>query len=210
MIRCYWTKIPTEKKQQKQVLSLLPMALRTRLNQFQDVGEQQLSACGKVLLQKLLSDYDLSWTLAHLRFDEYHRPYLGDNFDFNIAHSGMIAICAATKTGRVGVDIEKVQEVDVDEFRDFFTPQEWAKITGGRNELNNFYRFWTRKEALLKAIGKGLYADLSWIDVCNNEVEAEGQIYHLAELYVADGYQACIATIGQLAVRCEEIAIADV
>lgn len=59
MARCYWIKIPTEKKQQKQVLSLLPPELRARLNHFQDVGEQQLSACGKVLLQKILSGYSL-------------------------------------------------------------------------------------------------------------------------------------------------------
>lgn len=206
---CYWTKIPTEKKQQKQVLALLPPELRSRLNGFQDIGEQQLSACGQVLLRQVLSGYSLSWTLENLLLDAYQRPYFGDGFDFNIAHSGEIAICAATTSGRVGVDIEKVQEVDVDEFKDFFTPQEWEQITGGRNELNNFYRFWTRKESLLKAIGKGIYVDLSWIDVCKDVVEVKGQVYHLTELYVADGYKACIAVTEKQEIKCEERAVVD-
>ncbi|PZF71400.1 4'-phosphopantetheinyl transferase family protein [Taibaiella soli] len=206
---CYWTKIPIEKKQQKQLLSLLPPELRSHLNNFQDIGEQQRSACGKVLLQQILSGYSLPWALDYLRFDEYLRPYFGNDFDFNIAHSGEISVCAATKKGRIGVDIEKVQDVDVEEFKDFFTQQEWEQITGGRNELNNFYRFWTRKESLLKAIGKGIYADLSWVDVCGDEVEAEGQIYHLTELYIADGYQACVAMTERETVSCEEIAVID-
>jgi phosphopantetheinyl transferase len=41
---------------------------------------------------------------------------------------------------------------------------------------------WTRKEALLKATGKGMLGDLGAIDVCGDEVNMDGQDYYLHSL----------------------------
>jgi phosphopantetheinyl transferase len=78
-----------------------------------------------------------------------------------IAHSGGVAICAAS-TARLGIDIERVERD-----RDFegiaeavFDEAELASI-GGRpraSRMRRFYALWTMKEARAKLDGRGLSA----------------------------------------------------
>ncbi|QEH34713.1 4'-phosphopantetheinyl transferase psf-1 [Aquisphaera giovannonii] len=79
---------------------------------------------------------------------------------FNVSHSGELALIAACRGRELGVDIE--QERPVREAKriveSYFTPAEldrFAALDDLAQELA-FLRGWTRKEAILKAIGVGL------------------------------------------------------
>lgn len=77
---------------------------------------------------------------------------------FNLTHSGDLALVAVAPAGRIGVDIEQLRPVaDADAIAErLFTPEEReAAARGGAAE---FFRIWTRKEALVKASGEGLGA----------------------------------------------------
>jgi 4'-phosphopantetheinyl transferase len=81
--------------------------------------------------------------------------------DFNLAHSGALAAAAvAPRGGGIGVDIERVRPLDDLEgtIRVGFAPAEAEPILvlAGPARLQAFYEAWTRKEALLKALGRGL------------------------------------------------------
>ena len=75
---------------------------------------------------------------------------------FNLAHSGEIALIAISPLGEVGVDLElyhrrrEVQRVA----RRFFSGEE-ASVVAERGEPA-FLSLWVRKEALLKAHGRGI------------------------------------------------------
>ena len=88
---------------------------------------------------------------------------------FNLAHSGSHGLIAYSLQGRVGIDVEIFQEG-----RDFggiaervFGPEERAVLgrASGRKEIEVFYRLWTMKEALIKAIGTGFSLDPSTFEV---------------------------------------------
>ncbi|MGI5407055.1 4'-phosphopantetheinyl transferase family protein [Streptomyces chartreusis] len=70
----------------------------------------------------------------------------------------------AVSTAAVGVDIETHRPVDLPGLgRDTLAPAEAAWLDGftdPRERLLGFYRCWTRKEAVLKAVGVGLSVDL--------------------------------------------------
>ena len=79
---------------------------------------------------------------------------------FNLSHSEDLAVLALTPIRNIGVDIEFIHP-----FTDYlklaatyFSPEEIVYIDSlSENiKLNAFYKLWTRKEAFLKAIGKGL------------------------------------------------------
>lgn len=81
---------------------------------------------------------------------------------FNISHSEALAVVAVTLAARIGIDIERRRPISnleglVERFfaqgeRDCF----FALPNGER--LDAFFRAWTRKEAVLKAIGEGVQA----------------------------------------------------
>lgn len=93
----------------------------------------------------------------------YGKPYLVDfpEIEFNISHSADTLLIAISQIGAVGVDIEQVKPQQ----RDFsalvakcFAEPEiayWNALADSR-KVFEFYRFWTRKEAFAKAVGRGL------------------------------------------------------
>lgn len=88
---------------------------------------------------------------------------------FNASHSNDWALVAVTTRHRVGVDIEMVRDIaeqdDIE--RRFFSPAEVNELGGleGPARVLGFYLAWTRKEALIKAIGLGLHMPLDCFDV---------------------------------------------
>jgi len=83
------------------------------------------------------------------------------DFDFNLAHSGDLALLALSSR-TVGVDVEQRREIPnaLDIARRFFSPREVAalKHLTENERRDGFVNAWTRKEALIKAVGAGLGA----------------------------------------------------
>lgn len=79
---------------------------------------------------------------------------------FNLAHSGGLAVYAWTAGCAVGVDVERIRAVPeaLDLARRFLSPEESEEmeaLDASRREAA-FFAGWTRKEARIKATGRGL------------------------------------------------------
>jgi 4'-phosphopantetheinyl transferase len=90
-------------------------------------------------------------------FKDKGKPYLASapHVRFNLAHSREMALVAVALDVEVGVDIEHVRKLP--EFaaiaQRYFPPD-----TPTPPSVRDFFRRWTRYEALLKAHGAGLYS----------------------------------------------------
>lgn len=88
---------------------------------------------------------------------------------FNLAHSSHRAMLAVAAAGEIGIDIEKIRPVkSLDGIvAKHFSPLERAAFQALPQEerLQAFFRVWTRKEAVVKAIGTGLALSLTSFDV---------------------------------------------
>jgi 4'-phosphopantetheinyl transferase len=83
-----------------------------------------------------------------------------EEIHFNLSRSGDRCLIAVSRSGPVGIDLERVAALEglerIVETR--FAPAEAAAILalGGDERRRAFYTCWTRKEAILKARGLGL------------------------------------------------------
>jgi len=98
---------------------------------------------------------------------------LGKTVSFSMSHSGGYAAYAVTKTFNVGVDVERLDEkrrYEVIAGR-FFSESEKAHLTQRflDERLRMFYRLWTAKEAVSKAVGTGLSYPLSQYEIALNK-----------------------------------------
>jgi 4'-phosphopantetheinyl transferase len=79
---------------------------------------------------------------------------------FNVTHSEGLAVYAFTRAGEVGVDIERIRDIpELEQIAgSYFPPGELARILACPEERrrDEFFRAWTRQEAVLKATGVGL------------------------------------------------------
>ncbi len=159
---------------------------------------------------------------VQFRYGRYGKPRLAgacaDRLHFNVAHSRGLALYALRHDAEVGVDIEYMQE-DV-AYREialeFFSPEEYTELKAlpAHLQLRGFYDGWVRKEAFIKATGKGLYARLSDFSVSLTPAQPArlraikhpvpaGRPWHLSQLDVPAPYAAAVAAEGaRLHLRC--------
>lgn len=196
MIICCYTEINHHWSDQElsNKLVLLPEKLRQQALRKRQWIDQQLSIQGKLLLLHLMNELGINPVLSDLMYTDYHRPYFDNGLDFNIAHSGNTVICCGSDNGRIGIDVEEVKEIDLDDYTDYFTPNEWGNINRHPNKFDGFYDFWTRKEAILKAIGTGFHTPLSTVDISDENLTYDDVTYYLKRIEINGDYKCHIAT----------------
>jgi 4'-phosphopantetheinyl transferase len=89
--------------------------------------------------------------------NEYGKPYLSDveNFQFNLSHSGDWVVGAIDEQP-VGIDIEKIQPIDLDISENYFSPDEHRDLMAQPDRIAYFFTLWSLKESYIKILGKGL------------------------------------------------------
>jgi len=167
-------------------------------------------------LRQLLAAY-LNAQPAQIRINKalHGKPYLADHPElaFNISHSDGHLLIAVGWNCELGVDIEScrdrkslaglVEKCFADEEADY-----WHRMPQAEKN-REFYRFWTRKEAFVKATGRGIALGL---DQCVINPERATEFLRVPESCGAPG-QWRVRDInlgpdvcGALAVKAAEIA----
>ncbi|MFP3989067.1 4'-phosphopantetheinyl transferase superfamily protein [Streptomyces sp. E11-3] len=91
------------------------------------------------------------------------------DLDFNFSRSGPHWLLAVGASGQLGVDVEDGRNLDVEGASALVMSD--AELAYARSSSDTadrqstFFRCWTRKEAVVKAIGVGIIADLKAIDI---------------------------------------------
>jgi 4'-phosphopantetheinyl transferase len=91
-----------------------------------------------------------------LRHDEAGRPHV-DGLWVSVSHGHDLVAVAASAAGPVGVDVENRRSFEVASLaKRWFDPAELAWMAAQPDEVEAFLRLWTAKEAVGKALGRGL------------------------------------------------------
>ena len=166
----------------------------------------------------LVSHYLLRRTLSHYlqtdsgsiryRYGEHGKPHLASpaphDLNFNLSHSGDRLLIAIRHGAEIGVDIELVQKRSkppqlASHFMSGQEAQQLARLTDPVAQRALFFSLWTRKEAYIKALGKGFFHALNKTDM--QEVapdmympsSEENHDYRVIDLHIADDYKAAVA-----------------
>jgi len=179
----------------KDYLSYFPKSYIKKAYSFKNREDTNRFFLGKILLlhgMRKLGYTHLS--LKELSYNSYERPFFKASFDFNISHSGNYILCALSKHCKVGIDIEEIKKIHAPDFLNLFTENEQTYITNSHSSLSAFFQIWTRKEAIVKADGRGLTLQLADFDVRKDQVSVKANTWYLKDLAIAPGYCSCIAT----------------
>lgn len=149
---------------------------RTRADRFHFPHDRRHFIVARGVLRVLLGSY-VGREPRQLEFcySSYGKPSLVDNqvggrtFQFNLSHSHGMALYAAAWDRRVGVDVEWFRpNFGAEQIaKRYFSPNETAvlRTLPPERRIEAFFTCWTRKEAYIKARGKGLSMELDQFDV---------------------------------------------
>ncbi len=104
-------------------------------------------------------------------YNKYNKPFLknNNNINFNMSHSHEIVSYIIALDHNVGIDIELRNKVlNIEEFVNLaLTPAEYMFFSTLEKEekISFFFDQWTKKEALVKAYGKGLSYPINTLEV---------------------------------------------
>ncbi len=137
---------------------------KARADKYVFARDRKHFIVGRATLRKIIGGY-LGISPKEIRFSvrRFGKPYLSaedGGLRFNVSHSRGIAFIAVSVNREVGVDIEFVdQNFDVFSVApSVFSATEVLRIRSLPSNLQaaTFFAGWTRREALLKAMGDGL------------------------------------------------------
>jgi 4'-phosphopantetheinyl transferase superfamily len=84
-----------------------------------------------------------------------------EGISLSISYAQNMVVVAIASDGMLGVDIEKIENIDFEILQKEFTGDEWQQMINSLDFAETFYMYWTRKESALKADGRGLNLELS-------------------------------------------------
>jgi 4'-phosphopantetheinyl transferase len=159
----------------RRLASALSADEAARAARFHFERDRKRFVVGRGFLREVLAGYcGVDPGRLEFEYSAHGKPSLsgdagGDGLRFNLSHSHGLALCAVTRDREIGVDIELIRAVeDLDELAaSVFSAQERQVLRSLRpdEQLSAFFRCWTRKEAIVKALGQGLSYPLANFDV---------------------------------------------
>jgi 4'-phosphopantetheinyl transferase len=150
--------------------AVLDPAERARADRFLRPADRDRYRASHAALRLVLADA-LDVGPAEIRFaaGPAGKPALagmvGEGLDFNLSHSGSRALVGLCRGAEIGVDVEVHRPLPdaLRIARGHFAPDEAAALARLPPEAieATFFGLWTRKEAVVKALGAGLSLPLS-------------------------------------------------
>lgn len=148
---------------------------RNRWRKFMFPGPKRRFAMCRAALRRILCDR-LGCTNEQLTFgeSEHGKPFAVVNgrrvsINFNVTHSGRHGLLAFKSLGRIGIDVEErrsYRHIDlVSESVFGVTERRELKSVQGQRKAEMFFKLWTVKESLVKALGAGMSIDTSLFEV---------------------------------------------
>lgn len=125
------------------------------------------------LVRMILASYLADTDAKALCIDrnEFGKPFLSTcpALSFNLSHTGSWMLLAVSRDIKLGVDIEQIKPRGLLQglVCKCFSPTEqryWMDLPPSLQE-EMFYAFWTRKEAFVKAVGRGIALGLSACEI---------------------------------------------
>nr|WP_086856275.1 4'-phosphopantetheinyl transferase superfamily protein [Amycolatopsis lexingtonensis] len=201
---------------EERFLRLLDEAEQDRFAAYRQDADKRRFLTGRVLAKTVAAER-LGLTPEAVKFDAtcedcgkpHGRPRVpGADLTLSISHSGDLIGLAATPAVPVGLDVETANRRADDGLIDYaLSPAEAAHLAGlgPEEKAAAFFVYWTRKEAVMKATGKGLRIPLQSITfsrydeparlVSSGDAALDPARTRLADLKATDGYRAAIAVL---------------
>ncbi|NIH78368.1 4'-phosphopantetheinyl transferase family protein [Amycolatopsis viridis] len=224
MIECaVWWAVPLP--DEPEYLTLLDDAERGRYRAYRREIDRQRFLTGRVLAKTVAGDL-LGRAAADVTFDAacddcgkpHGRPRVpGAAFELSISHSGERIGVAVTSGVPVGLDVETTSR-RVDDALIGYALNETERATLADltepDRVAAFFRFWTGKEALMKATGRGLRIPLRSLTlagpgdppqlVASADPALDPARTRLADLDPGEGYRAAVAVLAEQELRVTE------
>lgn len=193
MLQLFYNKlsVPFDVKKWAFYFQQMPEDIQERIRRYHQEENKYQLMVGRLLLKKGMRELGFNhFRLADLYYNEYNCPLWENNQHFNIAHSGKVVACAFSQKSKIGLDVEKIRPINLKDFDYILNDLDKRNIRSAADPFHAFFKIWTIKEAVTKAIGKGLAIDVQQIFIDDQYASFEKEKWYYQTLNFEDGFAA--------------------
>ena len=168
---------------------LFPVILPVREEGNGFSGEMKVARLSRIAREALrLSAEKSNVALEEVHKDEDDVPLPSNGIHWSLSHKPM-CVAAVVSNARIGIDVEEIRPRGEKVFDRVAGDREW-ELAEDRS-WNTFFRYWTAKEAVLKAVGVGISGLLKCRVVAipdeNNVIlNYQDNLFHIEQLYYSN------------------------
>lgn len=159
-------------------ITFFPKWRKEKMLRYKHLKGQIQCGLGYILLIHALREEGVFKEMPEFSYNEHDKPFLKNypGWYFNISHS-KTAVCCVLSRKEIGIDIEEVGEYKESLAAYICNDKELESLHDSENKADDFYKLWTRKEAVFKMIGSGITNDIKdildtpYIDITSLKVD---------------------------------------
>lgn len=142
-------------------ITFFPKWRKEKMLRYKHLKGQIQCGLGYILLIHALREEGVFKEMPEFSYNEHDKPFLKNypGWYFNISHS-KTAVCCVLSRKEIGIDIEEVGEYKESLAAYICNDKELESLHDSENKADDFYKLWTRKEAVFKMIGSGITNDI--------------------------------------------------
>lgn len=142
-------------------ITFFPRWRKEKMLRYKHLKGQIQCGLGYILLIHALREEGVFKEMPEFSYNEHDKPFLKNypGWYFNISHS-KTAVCCVLSRKEMGIDIEEVGEYKESLAAYICNDKELESLHDSENKADDFYKLWTRKEAVFKMIGSGITNDI--------------------------------------------------
>ncbi len=157
-----------DEKQMSTLFDSISLTKREKLMKYRFDIDRKIHAYADILLRFLISKVSgMNPKDIAIQAGISGKPYIActPHIEFNISHTRN-AVAIALSDSPVGIDVERIRDIDLKLVEDIFTAKEISWLNAEKDgQYCRFYKLWTKKEAMAKYYGIGLPDNLKTVDV---------------------------------------------
>lgn len=191
---------------------------RRKSEKFLFLEDAKRCICAEAIMRYyLIKNLGINNSEIEIMYNEYGKPFL-KNIDlyFSLSHSNKWVVCGWSNN-EIGVDIEKIDKINLDIAKTSFCKSEYDYIKSGEEceQYKKFIQIWTLKESYIKYIGKGLTIPLNSFCIKKNadyfNIESDGNIENvfLKQLEFSNDYYLTECSRDESRMEVQEITIEE-
>ena len=165
-LHLWWLTLPLPDNSLARLASCLAPDEAERASRYGSAATRRCYVACRSVLRIILGKYlEIPPQAVSFCYSGYGKPALqglaaATGLQFNVSHTDGLAVLAIGSGCELGVDVERVRELsDIDGMtRRYFAPaeQQGLALQPAGERARRFFEIWTRKEAVMKALGVGL------------------------------------------------------
>ena len=130
-----------------------------KYNSFISKRDQTLFIAARMLLGFIFRENHISFSPEDLHYSQFGQPLYSPPYHISIAHSGSYCAVAVSDCGPVGIDIQEIRNIEIQDYEFVLSSEEREFFRHQKKEeqMKFFFQKWCELEAVMKADGRGFH-----------------------------------------------------